>query len=73
MTGASIASLIIAILGVIAAYLKTRKTDATLENKDLKEAKETIDKMSNRPVTNSDVRRMFARAKVTARERDKAE
>lgn len=39
--------------------------------KDLKEAKQTIDKMSNRPVTDSDVHRMFERAKVTARERDK--
>ena len=61
------------LVGLFTALEGYYKYEHGNDAKDLKEAKEAIDKMSNRPHTPDDVHKLFARAKVTARERDKTE
>lgn len=61
------------IVGLFAALEGYYRYEHGNDAKDLEQTKKTIDKMSDRPRTDDDVRRMFERAKVTARDRDKTE
>lgn len=61
------------IVGLFAALEGYYRYEHGNDAKDLEQAKDTIDKLSDRPRTDNDIKRMFERAKVTARNRDKAE
>jgi len=74
--GATISSIIASLAGILIAYLAYRGKDEQKETETLLEENNAlrgaIDRYSDRPHTPDDTRKLFARAKVAARERDKA-